>query len=409
MIRINENYLKLQSSYLFVEIASRVSEYQKENPDAEIIKLGIGDVTRALPPACIQAFQEGVEEMASDATFRGYGPEQGYEFLRKKIAINDYQVRGADIHPDEIFISDGSKCDSANIQELFATDIHLAIPDPVYPVYLDTNVMAGRTGHFDGGRYGKVLYLDSLPENGFVPSLPETSVDLIYLCFPNNPTGASISKDTLKAWVDFARENKALILYDAAYEAFIRDQSLPRSIFEIKGAREVAIEFRSFSKTAGFTGTRCAYTVVPKTAAAYDGRGQKHSLHALWNRRQSTKFNGVSYPVQKAAEACFSEEGKAQITEMVDYYLKNAALIRQEMAGLGFEFVGGKNSPYIWVNCKSDAWEFFDLILKKAGVVTTPGPGFGKCGKGFIRISAFNDYDNVEKAMVRMRNALGKS
>ncbi len=409
MIRINENYLKLQSSYLFVEIASRVSEYQKENPDAEIIKLGIGDVTRALPPACIQAFQEGVEEMASDATFRGYGPEQGYEFLRKKIAINDYQVRGADIHPDEIFISDGSKCDSANIQELFATDIHLAIPDPVYPVYLDTNVMAGRTGHFDGGRYGKVLYLDSLPENGFVPSLPETSVDLIYLCFPNNPTGASISKDTLKAWVDFARENKALILYDAAYEAFIRDQSLPRSIFEIEGAREVAIEFRSFSKTAGFTGTRCAYTVVPKTAVAYDGSGQKHSLHALWNRRQSTKFNGVSYPVQKAAEACFSEEGKAQITEMVDYYLKNAALIRQEMAGLGFEFVGGKNSPYIWVNCKSDAWEFFDLILKKAGVVTTPGPGFGKCGKGFIRISAFNDYDNVEKAMVRMRNALGKS
>jgi LL-diaminopimelate aminotransferase len=407
MIRINEHYLKLQSSYLFVEIAARVTEYQKENPEAEIIRLGIGDVTRALPPACIQAFQAGVEEMASDATFRGYGPEQGYDFLREKIAFNDYQVRGADIDSDEIFVSDGAKCDSANIQELFATDIHLAIPDPVYPVYLDTNVMAGRTGEFEEGRYGKILYLESLPENGFVPRLPETSVDLIYLCFPNNPTGASISKDTLKTWVDFARENKALILYDAAYEAFIRDQSLPRSIFEIEGAREVAIEFRSFSKTAGFTGTRCAYTVVPKTAMAYDQSGQKHSLHALWNRRQSTKFNGVSYPVQKAAEACFSEEGKAQIAEMVDYYLKNAALIRQEMAALGFEFVGGKNSPYIWVSCKSDAWEFFDLILKKAGVVTTPGPGFGKCGEGFIRISAFNSYENVEKAMVRMRNALG--
>ncbi len=408
MIRINENYLKLQSSYLFVEIANRVAAYQKENPEAEIIKLGIGDVTRALPPACIQAFQKGVEDMASDATFRGYGPEQGYEFLRKKIAINDYQARRADIHPDEIFISDGSKCDSGNIQELFAIDIRLAIPDPVYPVYLDTNVMAGRTEGFAGGRYGKIVYLDSLPENGFVPRLPETSVDLIYLCFPNNPTGATITTDALKTWVDFAREHKALILFDAAYEAFIRDQNLPRSIFEIDGAREVAIEFRSFSKTAGFTGTRCAFTVVPKSAVAYDQDGRKHSLHALWNRRQSTKFNGVSYPVQKAAEACYSAAGKAQITEMVDYYLRNAALVREQMAGLGFELVGGENSPYIWVNCKSDAWEFFDLLLKKAGVVTTPGPGFGKCGNGFIRISAFNNYENVETAMVRIRDALGR-
>ncbi len=407
MIRINENYLKLQSSYLFVEIANRVSEYQKENQDVEIIRLGIGDVTRALPQACIKAFQKGVQEMASDATFRGYGPEQGYDFLREKIAINDFQNRGADINSDEIFVSDGSKCDCGNIQELFATDINIAIPDPVYPVYLDTNVMAGRTGRFNEGRYDKILYLESLPENGFVPSLPEKPVDLIYLCFPNNPTGASISKENLKAWVDFARNNRSLILYDAAYEAYIKDQTLPRSIFEIEGAREVAIEFRSFSKTAGFTGTRCAYTVVPKTCRAYDRNAQEHSLHALWNRRQSTKFNGVSYPVQKAAEAVFSEEGRAQVKELIDYYLKNASLIRQEIKALGFEFVGGKNSPYIWVNCKSDAWEFFDLLLKKAGVVTTPGPGFGKCGKGFIRISAFNSYENVEKAMTRIRDTLG--
>jgi LL-diaminopimelate aminotransferase len=409
MIRINENYLKLQSSYLFVEIANRVSSYQKENPDAKIIRLGIGDVTLPLPQACIQAFQEGVREMASDTTFRGYGPEQGYEFLRDKIAFNDYQSLGADIRSDEIFVSDGAKCDTGNIQELFATDIRLAIPDPVYPVYLDTNVMAGRTGNFNHGRYNKIVYLDSLPENGFVPSLPETPVDLIYLCFPNNPTGATISKDNLKKWVDFARKNKSLILFDAAYEAFIRDPGLPRSIFEIEGASEVAIEFRSFSKTAGFTGTRCAYTVVPKACMAYDGNGQQHSLHGLWNRRQSTKFNGVSYPVQRAAEATYSEIGKTQIVEMVDYYLKNAALIRNEIKALGFEFVGGENSPYIWVNCKRDAWEFFDLLLKNAGVVTTPGPGFGKCGKGFIRISAFNSYENVEKAMARIKDALGGS
>jgi LL-diaminopimelate aminotransferase len=406
MIRINENYLKLQSSYLFVEIANRVTAYQKEHPDIEIIRLGIGDVTLPLAPACIRAFQKGVQEMASDSTFRGYGPEQGYGFLREKIAFNDYRSIGADIDADEIFVSDGAKCDTGNIQELFATDIRLAIPDPVYPVYLDTNVMAGRTGEFNNGRYNDIHYLNSLPKNNFIPSLPETPVDLIYLCFPNNPTGATISRDLLKTWVDFAREQRSLILYDAAYEAFIRDPDLPRSIFEIEGAREVAIEFRSFSKTAGFTGTRCAFTVVPKTCVAYDGKGRRHKLHGLWNRRQSTKFNGVSYPVQRAAEAAYSEEGKTQVIEMVDYYLKNAALIREEMASLGFEFVGGENSPYIWVNCKRDAWEFFDLLLKKAGVVTTPGPGFGRCGEGFIRISAFNSYENVEKAMARIRDAL---
>jgi LL-diaminopimelate aminotransferase len=407
MIRINENYLKLQSSYLFVEIANRVSAYQKEHPDIEIIRLGIGDVTLPLAPACIRAFQKGVQEMAHDSTFRGYGPEQGYGFLREKIAFNDYRSLGADIDPDEIFVSDGAKCDTGNIQELFSTDIRLAIPDPVYPVYLDTNVMAGRTGDFENGRYDNIYYLDSLPENNFIPSLPETPVDLIYLCFPNNPTGATISRHHLKKWVDFACDQKSLILYDAAYEAFIRDPALPRSIFEIEGAREVAVEFRSFSKTAGFTGTRCAYTVVPKTCMAYDGKGHGHKLHGLWNRRQSTKFNGVSYPVQRAAEAAYSDEGKIQVTEMADYYLKNAALIREEMASLGFEFVGGENSPYIWVNCKRDAWGFFDLLLKKAGVVTTPGPGFGRCGEGFIRISAFNSYENVEKAMARIKSALG--
>lgn len=406
MIRINENYLKLQSSYLFVEIANRVSAYQKEYPDAEITRLGIGDVTLPLPPACIRAFKEGVQEMASDSTFRGYGPEQGYGFLREKIALHDYRSLGADIDADEIFVSDGAKCDTGNIQELFSTDIRLAIPDPVYPVYLDTNVMAGRTGNFKDGRYDNIIYLDSLPRNNFIPSLPKVPVDLIYLCFPNNPTGATISENQLKKWVDFARDQKALILFDAAYEAFIRDPDLPHSIFEIEGAREVAIEFRSFSKTAGFTGTRCAYTVVPKTCVAYDAMGHRHALHGLWNRRQSTKFNGVSYPVQRAAEAIYSDEGKTQIIEMADYYLRNAALIRKEMASLGFEFVGGENSPYIWVNCKRDAWGFFDLLLKKAGVVTTPGPGFGRCGDGFIRISAFNSYENVEKAMARIKDAL---
>lgn len=409
MIRINENYLKLEASYLFVDIADRVSAYQKENPNIKIIRLGIGDVTRALPPACIEAFQKGVGEMASDATFRGYGPEQGYLFLRDKIAVNDFQSRGAEISAEEIFISDGSKCDTANVQELFAVDSHIAIPDPVYPVYLDSNVMAGRTGNFNHGRYDKIVYLESLPENDFVPYLPEKPVDLIYLCFPNNPTGATISFNTLKAWVDFARENKAIILFDAAYESYIRDDKLPHSIFEIEGARDVAIEFRSFSKTAGFTGTRCAYTVVPKTCMAYDKNGKRYSLHALWNRRQTTKFNGVSYPVQKAAEAVYSGVGRAQVKELIDYYLKNASLIRQEIKGIGYECVGGENSPYIWVNCQRNGWEFFDLLLKKAGIVTTPGPGFGRCGKDFIRISAFNTYENVKTAMGRVKDVLSNS
>ncbi len=406
MIKINENYLKLQASYLFSDIAKRVNDFQAANPDKSIIRLGIGDVTRALPQACVDAFHKGVDEMAEEETFRGYGPEQGYDFLREKIAEEDFKNRGADISADEIFISDGAKCDSGNIQEIFSTDISVAIPDPVYPVYLDTNVMAGRTGDFLDGKYEGVEYLECTKENNFVPALPKKPVDLIYLCFPNNPTGTTITKEGLKKWVDFAKENKAIILFDAAYEAFVTDTSLPRSIYEIEGAKEVAIELRSFSKTAGFTGTRCAFTVVPKELMAFDVNGEEHSVHALWNRRHCTKFNGVSYPVQKAAEAVYSVEGKKQVAELISYYLTNAALIRKEIAALGYDIVGGDNSPYIWIDGKTDSWEFFDLLLNKAGVVCTPGAGFGKCGNGFIRISAFNSYENVVEAMSRIKKAL---
>jgi LL-diaminopimelate aminotransferase len=407
MITINEHYLKLQASYLFSDIASRVSSFQEANPDREVIRLGIGDVTKALPQACIDAFHGAIDEMAVDASFRGYGPEQGYLFLREAIARNDFQARGAEISADEVFVSDGAKCDTGNIQELFATDILVAIPDPVYPVYLDTNVMAGRTGSFSDDRYQGILYLDAVKKNNYVPDLPTEKVDLIYLCFPNNPTGSTITREQLAAWVDYAREAKAIILFDAAYEAFIRDDSLPHSIFEIDGAREVAIEFRSFSKNAGFTGTRCAYTVVPKECMAYDSKGNKHSVHALWNRRHCTKFNGVSYPVQKAAEAVYSDEGKLQTRQLVDYYMRNAALIAGVVGDLGFHFVGGENSPYIWIGSERDSWEFFDQLLNDTGVVCTPGAGFGKCGQGYIRLSAFNSLSNVEKAMERIRHSLG--
>ena len=406
MIKINEHYLKLQASYLFSDIAGRVSAFQEKNPDKRIIKLGIGDVTHGLPGACIQAFHRAVDEMAEDETFRGYGPEQGYEFLREKIAEKEFNARGASISADEVFVSDGAKCDTGNIQEIFSEDIRVAIPDPVYPVYLDTNVMAGRTGVYQEGRYQGIEYLDCTRENGFVPDLPGKDVDLIYLCFPNNPTGSTISNDRLLEWVNYARGKKALIIYDAAYEAFIRDDAIPHSIFEVEGAREVAIESRSFSKTAGFTGTRCACTVVPKECMAYDRSGKPHSLHSLWNRRHSTKFNGVSYPVQRAAEAVYSPEGKAQVKALVDGYLRNAALIRSKMMDLGFVCTGGKNSPYIWIDRKMDSWEFFDLLLNKAGVVCTPGAGFGRCGQGYIRLSAFNSLENVERAMERIGNAL---
>jgi len=408
MIRINENFLKLQASYLFSDIAGKISAYQEANPDAKIIKMGIGDATRALPKACVEAFHRAVDELAEDATFRGYGPEQGYPFLREKIAENDFQQRGAEISADEIFVSDGAKCDTGNFQEILAGDIRVALPDPVYPVYLDTNVMAGRTGDFKKGRYENVCYMACTPENNYIPELPPEWVDLIYLCFPNNPTGAVISKAELARWVEFARENQALILYDAAYEAFITDDAVPHSIYEIDGAREVAVEFRSFSKTAGFTGTRCAFTVVPKDCRAFDAQGNRQYLHPLWNRRHSTKFNGVAYPVQRAAEAVYSPEGKDQVRSVIDFYMKNAARIRREIDALGYEYVGGTHSPYIWIHTETDSWEFFDMLLNKAGVVCTPGLGFGPCGENFIRLSAFNSYENVETAMNRIREAVAK-
>ena len=406
MIRINENYLKLKASYLFSDISKRVEAFAASNPGREIIRLGIGDVTHPLPKACLEALHAGVDEMAEPGTFKGYGPEQGYPFLRELVAEQEFQARGADITADEIFISDGSKCDTGNFQELFATDITVAIPDPVYPVYLDTNVMAGRTGSFQDGRYQGIVYLDSTRDNGFVPAPPGRKVDLIYLCYPNNPTGATITAPQLEQWVAYAREHKALILYDAAYVSFIRDASLPQSIYEIAGAREVAVEFRSFSKNAGFTGTRCAFTVVPRECTAYDGQGRAHDLHALWNRRHSTKFNGVSYPVQRAAAAVYTPEGKEQVFGLTSGYLQNAALIRRAMQDLGYECVGGDNSPYIWIDGRTDSWDFFDLLLNKAGVVCTPGAGFGKCGEGFIRLSAFNSRENVERAMTRIKEAL---
>jgi LL-diaminopimelate aminotransferase len=403
MIRINENFDKLQSSYLFSEIARRVRDYQATNPPRRIIRLGIGDVTEPLPTACIAAMHRAVDEMAVASTFRGYGPEQGYDFLREAIARHDYHSRGADIAPDEIFVSDGAKCDTANIQELFARRLRIAIPDPVYPVYVDTNVMAGRTGAARNGRYSGLVYLACTSRNGFVPSPPSRPVDLVYLCYPNNPTGATATRAQLSDWVAYARANRALILFDAAYEAFIRDPSLPHSIFEIAGAREVAIEFRSFSKTAGFTGTRCAFTVVPKTCLAYTAAGEPRPLHPLWNRRHTTKFNGVSYPVQRAAEAVYSPEGQAQVRALNDFYLGNAALIRQTMKLLRLPVTGGENSPYLWVRTRDDSWKFFDQLLKEAQVVTTPGAGFGRCGEGYIRISAFNSRANVEEAMARLR------
>ncbi len=409
MITINEHYLKLQASYLFSDIAKRVAAFQESNPSKEIIKLGIGDVTKGLTPASIKAFHSAIDEMADDATFRGYGPEQGYEFLRQTIAGNDFQSRGADISADEIFVSDGAKCDTGNFQELFTQTTIIGLPDPVYPVYLDTNVMAGRSESFVDGRYQGIVYLEATKENGFVPSLPQEKVDLIYLCFPNNPTGSTISKSELKTWVDYAREHKALILFDAAYEAFITDDSLPKSIYEVEGAKEVAIEFRSFSKSAGFTGTRCAYTVVPKECTAYDSHGNKQLLHGLWNRRQSTKFNGVSYPVQRAAEAVYSQAGKVQCKELIDSYMNNARVICQTMDNLGYKYVGGKNSPYIWIDGRMDSWQFFDVLLKETGVVCTPGAGFGKCGNGYIRLSAFNSLENVTEAMTRLTGKLSPS
>jgi len=402
MIKINENYKKLQSSYLFVEISKRVSQFQKENPDNEIIRMGIGDVTLPIPSVCIDAMHRGVDDLSNIKTFKGYGPEQGYDFLREVISENEFKSRGADISADEIFISDGAKCDTGNFQELFSQDTIIALPDPVYPVYSDTNVMAGRSGNFANGKYENFIYLDSTENNNFIPDLPSKKPDLIYLCFPNNPTGATATKDQLKKWVAYAKENKALILFDAAYETFIRDESLPKSIFEINGAKEVAVEFRSFSKTAGFTGVRCAHIAIPKECKIWDKEGESYSLHSLWNRRHSTKFNGASYPVQRGAAAIYTSEGKKEVKAMIDYYLANAKIIRDAMINLGYKCTGGDNSPYVWVKTGTSSWDFFDSLLKKAGVVCTPGSGFGKCGEGYVRFSAFNTKENTEKAMTKI-------
>lgn len=409
MIKINSHYRKLQSSYLFVEIAKRVQSFQEANPDIDIIKLGIGDVTCALPPSIVAAFENAVREMGDDTLFRGYGPEQGYGFLREVIAKHDFQSRGAQVAADEIFISDGAKCDTGNILEIFDQDITIAVPDPVYPVYVDTSVMSGRTGAMNNGRYEGLIYLEGSQQNGYVPMpTPDLQADVIFLCFPNNPTGAVATREQLTAWVDHAQKTGAVILFDAAYEAFIQNPAIPHSIYEIPGARDVAIEFRSFSKTAGFTGTRCAYTVVPTSLQGQDSAGNPVSISELWNRRQSTKFNGVSYPVQKAAEAVFSDQGQKEVKAQIQYYLENAAIIRTTLLDAGYEVTGGTDSPYIWTTVAGDSWDFFDNLLNKAGVVCTPGTGFGRAGAGCVRISAFNHREKVEEAMQRIRPIIEK-
>ncbi len=409
MAIVNENYLKLKSSYLFVEIARRIRAFQEANPGAALIRLGIGDVTRPLPPAVIEAMHAAVDEMAHAETFRGYGPEPGYDFLSQNIAEHDYAARGVTLGTNEIFVSDGAKSDTANIQEIFGAECVVALTDPVYPVYVDSNVMAGRAGSpTDDGRYDRLVYLPCTAENGFQPALPDRKVDLIYLCYPNNPTGAVITREALKAWVDYARENEAIILYDAAYEAYIRDPEIPHTIYEVEGAKEVAIEFRSFSKTAGFTGTRCAYTIVPKECKGRDSAGNAVDLNALWLRRQSTKFNGVPYIIQRGAAAVYSEEGRQQVHELVDYYMENARIIREGLEGAGLTVYGGRNAPYIWAKTPVGlgSWEFFDKILSEANVVGTPGAGFGPSGEGYLRLTAFGNREATVEAVERIRTRL---
>jgi LL-diaminopimelate aminotransferase len=407
MVQINENYLKLQSGYLFPEIGRRIREFQKDNPNADIIKMGIGDVTQPLTKSVIKAFHEGVDEMSRSETFKGYGPEQGYDFLREAIAKNEYLSRGTDIHADEIFISDGSKCDTGNILEIFGQNNIIAVQDPVYPVYVDTTVMAGRTGNYLGnGYYDGIVYMPCTAENGFIPELPKKRVDIIFLCYPNNPTGTTAGKEELQRWVNWALKNKSVILFDAAYEAYISDPDIPHTIYEIEGAKEVAIEFRSFSKTAGFTGTRCAYTVIPKNLVALTSNGVEKPLYPLWFRRHTTKFNGVSYPVQKAAASIFTDEGKKEVKSIISYYMKNAGTLRASLAKLGFQVYGGIDAPYVWVNSGRGikSWDLFDKFLNEAHVVGTPGSGFGPSGEGYFRFSSFATHEDVLKAMERLSN-----
>ena len=410
MVRVNENYSKLKAGYLFPEIGRRVRKFTEENPSADVIKLGIGDVTEPLPEAITAAMHKAVDDMSSHDTFRGYGPEQGYDFLREAIASTDYTGRGVNVAADEIFVSDGSKCDTGNILDIFGADNRIAITDPVYPVYVDTNVMAGNTGDADdAGRYGGLLYIPVTAENNFIPALPDQPVDLIYLCYPNNPTGTVVSKDVLAQWVDYAKNNNAVILYDAAYEAYISEDGIPRSIYEIEGARDVAIEFRSFSKNAGFTGIRCGFTVVPKELKGRTASGDAVELHPLWNRRQSTKFNGASYIVQRGAEAAYSDAGKTQIKELIDFYMTNAKILCAGLTEVGFTVYGGVNAPYVWLATKDGAtsWDFFDMLLSECHLVGTPGSGFGASGEGYFRLSAFNSRENVETAVARLQKRFG--
>jgi LL-diaminopimelate aminotransferase len=405
MATINDNYLKLKAGYLFPEIARRVNAFVAANPTAPVIRLGIGDVTEPLPEACREAMIQAVHDMGDRDSFKGYGPEQGYAWLREAIAKADFQARGCDIDASEIFISDGSKCDCGNILDIFGSDNRIAVTDPVYPVYVDTNVMAGHTGDADeSGKYGGLVYLPITADNDFTAQIPTEKVDIIYLCFPNNPTGATATKAHLQAWVDYAKSHGSLILFDAAYEAFIADPTLPRSIYEIEGARDCAIEFRSFSKNAGFTGTRCALTVVPKTLMGKAKDGSDVSLWTLWNRRQSTKFNGVSYVIQRGAEAVYSEAGQSQIKALIAFYMENARIIREQLTAAGISVFGGINAPYVWVKTPDglSSWDFFDKLLQDCNVVGTPGAGFGAAGEGYFRISAFNSRDNVNEAMRRI-------
>ena len=404
MATINDNYLKLTGRYLFAEIARRVAAYKEANPDADIIRLGIGDVTQPLPQVCIEAMHKAVDDQAKAETFHGYGPEQGYSFLTEAIIKNNYTDRGIEIAPDEIFVSDGSKSDCGNIQEIFGTANKVAITDPVYPVYLDTNVMAGRTGTLqEDGHFEGVVYLPCTAENNFAPSLPTEKVDMIYLCCPNNPTGTTLSREELTKWVNYAKENESVILFDAAYAAYITEDDVPRSIYEIPGAKDVAIEFRSFSKTAGFTGTRCGYTIIPKTVKGRAADGSLVPFNKLWNRRHTTKFNGTAYIVQRGAAAIYTEEGQKQVKELVSYYMENARIIREGLKAIGIKAYGGVNAPYIWLKTPDNmsSWDFFDKLLHEVNIVGTPGAGFGPCGEGYFRLTAFGSRENTERAVAR--------
>lgn len=408
MALVNDNYLKLPGSYLFSEVAKRVERFKASHPDAQIIRLGIGDVTKPLVPSVIKAMHEATDEMSSAESFRGYGPEQGYNFLIENIIKNDFLPRGVELDIDEVFVSDGSKSDAGNIGDIFGVDNIVAVMDPVYPVYIDTNVMAGRAGTLlETGHWSDLVYIPCTADNAFTPSLPDTHVDIIYLCFPNNPTGTTLTKKELQEWVDYAIENKSIILFDAAYEAYITEEDVPHSIYEIERAKECAIEFRSFSKTAGFTGTRCAYTVVPKQLKGYATDGTEVSVNKMWNRRHCTKFNGVPYVIQKAAEAIYSEEGKQQVKEVINYYLGNAKIIREGLERKGFVVVGGVNSPYIWLKTPDgyNSWNFFDYMLNTLHIVGTPGSGFGPAGEGYFRLTGFGTRENCLAAIERINTA----